>query len=110
MLGTSCSRLLSSSDTLALMSRDNHKKFVMEGEAYKDFTPKEQEAEYSDFFDTFWDYNESKHGMGDQGSILGGWQDYKKKLTDQIGKKSGCMVSISIMSFFFPCIGPYCAL
>ncbi len=80
------------------MPMESHKQFVMDGDGYKEFVPKDKVAEYKNFFDTYWDYDEKKNGVSDQGSTLGGWQIYKKKLSDQIGKRSTNMVSICIMS------------
>ena len=92
---------------MPIQSKDQYEAIVLNGQEYMSFVPAGQEAEYKQYFKKFWEFDEKKSGVTDQGHIIGGWAMFKKNLSDKIGKKSCIAVSYCLMFVLSLCMYIY---
>ena len=90
---------------MPLQSKEQYESIIVNGEDYRKFVPAGKEAQYKQYFKKYWEFDEKRSGVTDQGQILGGWATFKKNLSEKIGKKS--CIAVSYCHMFLLSLGMY---
>eukprot|EP00798_Chlamydomonas_sp_ICE-L_P031892 gene31892-94_t len=85
-IGESVSDMINNKEKPFLLEKDDYKALVMDHPQIKDFS-RVYDSDGS-MFETYWVFTESTHGRPGGMKLTGGYNIFKKKLTDQLGRWS----------------------
>ena len=89
-IGESVSDMINNKEKPFLLEKDDYKALVMDHPQIKDFS-RVYDSDGS-MFETYWVFTESTHGRPGGMKLTGGYNIFKKKLTDQLGSWSSDVV------------------